>query len=271
MITLLVGSPGHGKSYTCVREIERAVTKGKPVATNVPLRPDWPEIMARRHTFFGRFRKDAVAKKAEKFSRMCVVSDDFDLLLRIRLDGEGEGRGLMVLDESQRWMNARGWDNALNSEGKPMRRPEALQKRLKVVNHLSGHRHYGFNVILATQSDRSIDNQVRELYEFRSEVRNLRRLPWLGAILRFNLFIKITRWNDQSKSRAGTETYWLSKSLASLYATHSLQSSDWPDDVIILPMASPPDPPKRKTGNAREVLKWISDVQCHLDKVEQSW
>lgn len=240
MITLLVGSPGHGKSYTCVREIEKAVSSGKPVATNVPLAPDWFMTMARRHTFLGRWRKDAVIKKAEKFSRMVVVSDNFDLLLRIRLDGEGEGRGLMVLDESQRWMNARGWDNALNSEGKPMRRPEALQKRLEVVNHLSGHRHYGFNVILATQSDKSIDNQVRELYEFHSEVRNLSRLPWLGFILKIivpggNLFIRVTRWNDRTRSKAGIETYWLSKSLAKLYATHSLQAADWPDDAIILP------------------------------------
>jgi zona occludens toxin len=235
VITLLTGSPGHGKSYTLVREIERAVARGEPVATNVPLREDWPEVMARRHTLFGKFRKDKVAEKAAEFARMVIVSNDFSLLLRVRLDGEGEGRGKLILDESQRWMNARGWDNALNDDGKPMRRPEALQRRLSIVNHLSGHRHYGWNVILATQSDKAIDNQVRELYEFHSEVRNLRRLPWIGAILRFNLFIKVTRWNDRSKSKAGVNTYFLSKSLARLYHTHSLNAADWPDDAIILP------------------------------------
>jgi zona occludens toxin (predicted ATPase) len=235
MITLLVGSPGHGKSYTCVREIEKAVTKGLPVATNVPLRKDWAETMARRHTLFGRWRKDAVAKRAEEYARRVIISNDFSLLLRVRLEGEGEARGLMVLDESQRWMNARGWDNALNDDGTVMRRPEALQRRLKIVNHLSGHRHYGWKVILATQSDKSIDNQVRELYEFFSEVRNLRRLPWIGFFLRFDLFIKVTRWNDKARSKAGVETYWLNKSLARLYDTHSLQIDDWPDDAIVLP------------------------------------
>jgi hypothetical protein len=235
VITLLVGSPGHGKSYTCVREIEKAVTSGKPVATNVPLAPDWAYIMARRHTLFGRWRPDVVKAKQEEFERRVIISNDFGLLLRVRLEGEGEARGLMVLDESQRWMNARGWDNALNDDGTPMRRPEALQRRLRIVNHLSGHRHYGWNVILATQSDKSIDNQVRELYEFHSEVRNLKRLPWLGFFLRVNLFIKVTRWNDRARSKAGVETYWLNKSLARLYATHSLQKDDWPEDAILLP------------------------------------
>lgn len=235
MITLLTGSPGHGKSYTLIREIDKAVSKGEPVATNVPLREDWATIMAKRHTLLGRWRKEAVERKAEEFSRLVLVSNDFDELLRVRLVGEKEGRGKLILDEAQRWMNARGWDNALNADGKPIGRAEALAKRLAVVNHLSGHRHYGFNVILATQSDKSIDNQARELYEFHSEVRNMKRLPWFGAIFRFNLFVRVTRWNDRSRTKAGVDCYWLVKSLARLYHTHALQYADWPDDPIILP------------------------------------
>ena len=63
MITLLTGSPGHGKSYTLIREIEKAVADGKPVATNVPLREDWAMVMARRHTLLGPLRKNAVVNK----------------------------------------------------------------------------------------------------------------------------------------------------------------------------------------------------------------
>jgi hypothetical protein len=235
MITLLTGSPGHGKSYTLIREIDKAVGRGEPVATNVPLREDWATAMARRHVMFGRWRKDATARKAEKFSRYVFISNDFDELLRVRLEGEGEGRGKLILDEAHRWMNARGWDNAMNKDGTPMKRGEALAKRLKVINHMSGHRHYGFDVIIATQSDKSIDNQARELYEFHSEVRNLKRLPWLGFFMRFNLFMRVTKWNDRSRTKAGIDCYWLVKSLASLYHTHALQNADWPDDPIMLP------------------------------------
>lgn len=249
MITLLTGSPGHGKSYTLVREIEKAVgNKGEPVATNVPLREDWAEIMARRHTLFGPLRKKAVERKATEFRKLVFISNDFAELLRVRLAGEGEGRGKLILDESQRWLNTRGWDNAVNPDGTPMKRAEALQQRLRILNHLSGHRHYGFHVILATQSDKSIDSQARELYEFHSEVRNLRRLPWIGIFLRFNIFVRVTRWNDRAKSKAGVDCYFLSKSLANLYHTHALQNADWPDDPIILPFeegsnGSEPDSP----------------------------
>lgn len=264
MITLLTGSPGHGKSYTLVREIEQAVAKGIPVATNVPLRHDWAMVMARRHTLFGKWRHDAVAKKAAEFSRYVLVSNNFPTLLRVRLEGEKEGRGLLALDESQRWMNARGWDNAVNDDGTAMKRSEALGARMKVLNHLSGHRHYGWNVILATQSERAIDLQARDLYEFHSEVRNMRKLPWIGFFIRFNLFMKITRWNDKSKSKAGVNCYWLSKSLASLYDTHVLQKTDWPQDAISLPLPCLPQEPKNKHGRPRDVLSWISSVELSV-------
>lgn len=240
MITLLTGSPGHGKSYTLVREIERAVAKDEPVATNVPLAEDWAEIMAKRHTLFGRFRPEVVQQKADKFRTLVVVTTDFPTLLRVRLAGEGEGRGKLILDEAQRWLNTRGWDNALNEDGTVMKRPEALAARKKVLDHLSGHRHYGLDVILATQSRKALDSQAVELYEFHSEVRNMKKLPWIGIFLRFNLFVKVTRWNDHSKSKAGVDSYFLSKSLARLYQTHALQDEDWPDDAIILPHGSEP-------------------------------
>jgi zona occludens toxin len=250
-ITLLTGAPGHGKSYRLVREIERAVVKGEPVGTNVPLREDWPEVMAKRHTAFGRWRPGAVAEKAAEYARQVLVSNDFDELLRVRLHGEGEDRGLLVLDECQRWMNARGWDNALGEDGKPIGRVEALQKRLRVINHLSGHRHYGWRVLLATQSEGSIDNQARTLYEFHTETRNLAKLPFLSIFLRKPLFLVVTRWNDRAKTKAGVETYGLSKSLAGLYHTHALQVADWPADPIMLPRPAPGDeqtPGQRRSG-----------------------
>lgn len=263
VITLLTGSPGHGKSYTLVREIEAAVAKGIPVGTNVPLNHDWPYVMAKRHTLFGRWRHTAVVEKAAEFARFVIVSDDFDKLLRIRLSGKKEGRGLLVLDESQRWMNARGWDNAVNEDGSAMKRSEALARRMKILNSLSGHRHYGWNVILATQSEKAIDLQARELYEFHSEVRNMRKLPWIGFFIRFNLFLKITRWNDKTKSRAGISTYWLSKSLARLYDTHVLQKTDWPQNAIVLPGPPIPVVPIGR-GTARDVLNWISGVEASV-------
>lgn len=261
-ITLLTGAPGHGKSYSLVREIEECVAKKIPVATNVPLRSDWAEVMAKRHTLFARWKKEAVRKKAQEFSRYVLVSNDFGKLLRVRLSGTKEGRGRLILDEAHRWMNARGWDNALNPDGTVMKRAEALAARLVVINHLSGHRHYGFDCTIATQSDKSLDLQARELYEFHSEVRNMRKLPWIGFFIRFNFFLRVTRWNDRSKSRAGIKSYWLSKSLANLYDTHILQKTDWPKDAIILPLPEHPSKSGIQKGRPRDVLAWIGRIEA---------
>lgn len=237
MITLLTGSPGHGKSYTLVREIEKALDKGQPVATNVPLAPDWALVMAKRHTLLSGTKKGRIRlhRKAESYERLLFVSNDFSALLRVRLAGEGEGRGKLILDEAHRWLNTRGLDKEHHDDGSAMTPLEIRQERKRIVNHLSGHRHYGFDVILATQSDKSLDTQSRELHEYHSEVRNIRKLPWIGFFLRFNFFIRKTVWNDRARTKAGLENYWLSKSLARLYSTHALEEGDWPDEPIILP------------------------------------
>lgn len=239
MITILTGNPGHGKSYTAVMLIDKHVAKGKLIATNVPLREDWAIQMAKYHTFLGIFRKRAVEKKAKEFeTRVHVIrpnddgSNNMDEILRIRFAGKGEGRGVVILDESQRDMNVRG--------GKSK---DEKQDRLAVVNYVSAHRHYGCDVILITQSIGNIDVQIRNLHEFHSEVRNFRRLPILGWICRLlpggNLFIRKTVWSDKSKTRAGApEVYTLSKKLAKLYSTHSMEESDWPDDALVLPKGS---------------------------------
>jgi hypothetical protein len=244
VVTLLTGSPGHGKSYSLVKEIERTLAKGQPVGTNVPLAPDWPEVMAKRHVAFHWWRADAVARKADEYRRLVLVTDNLSDLLKIRLEGKGEGRGKLVLDEFARKVNARGWDNAVvkdptTGKTKAMARPEAIAARQVILDHLSGHRHYGLDVLIATQDEKALDVHVRDLAEFKSEVRNMSKLPWLSLIIRFPLFVRTTRWNDRTRTKVGVSCYWLSKSLARLYQTHSLEAADWPEDAIILPRPLP--------------------------------
>jgi Zonular occludens toxin (Zot) len=258
VITLLTGNPGHGKSYSSVKLIDETVHKGIPVATNVPLRDDWAHVMARRHTLFGRWRRQTVEAKAAQYARLVHVTDDLDELLRVRIAGKGEGRGRIVLDECHRWMNTRAWDQAPG-----LTRSQAIDQRLKVIAYVSGHRHYGLDVWLISQAEANVDAQVRSLYEFHTEVRNFRRLPLFGAIFRFNLFLAVTHWNDKANTKAGVSCYGLSKSLARLYDTHALEEHDWPQDAIVLPrpealgaLPSPEGGPGRDAtgGSARPAL-----------------
>lgn len=221
MITILTGAPGHGKSFTLVKKIDEAMSKGRPVITNVPLRDDWARVMVRRHMLFSRWRKVAFEAKVAEYERRMFISDDIDELTRVRVSGTKEGRADMVIDESQRKLNIRSYR-------------DGGQKKL--VDYVSGHRHYGVHLTLATQHIDNLDTQVKRLFEYHEEVRNFRRLPFFGSIFRLNLFVLTKYWNDKRKTKASTpDVYLLSKSLARLYSTHALNEHDWPEDAIILP------------------------------------
>jgi hypothetical protein len=250
MITILTGNPGHGKSYTAVKMIDEFVHRGHMVVTNVPLRDDWAYQMARYHTPFGGIRKKAVAKKEAKFRKLVHIvkplpdgSSNLAEILKVRFSGEKEGRGKVVIDESQREMNVR--------KGKAA---DEKEDRLATVNYVSAHRHYGADVVLITQNIANLDIQIRNLYEFHAEVRNFRKLPFASLIARLfpggQLFLRTTHWSDKAKTKAGAPVmYGLSKRLASLYTTHALQEHDWPDDAIILPWGSPAPIRKEKAVN----------------------
>jgi hypothetical protein len=230
VITLFTGSPGHGKSYGMVRLIDESVSRGIPVATNVALKPEWAQVMARHHTFFARFREDVVAAKAERYEDYVYWTPNFFDLLKVRFSGEKEGRGRVIFEEAHNELNTRAWDQHAD-----MNRSEAIAARLAVVRYFSAHRHYGVDAWLVTQDEKNIDTQIRSLYEFHTETRNMRRLPFFGSIFRFNLFVVTTRWNDRARTKAGLNVYGLSKKLATLYDTHGLGKVDWPEDAVVLP------------------------------------
>lgn len=233
MITILTGAPGHGKSYTSVKMIDEFVHEGKTVVTNVPLRADFAQQMAIHHTIFAKWRKDKVADKAARYHSLVHVCTEIDEIVKVRFEGRGEGRGKVVIDESHRVMNVRGSARGDSDEAK---------QRKAVVAYISAHRHYGADVILITQSFGNLDLQVRNLYEFHAEVRNFRRLPFIGVLARIfpggNLFLRTTIWNDRAKTKAGVAVYGLNKRLANLYDTHALEEADWPEDAIVLPRSA---------------------------------
>lgn len=230
MITVLTGAPGHGKTYTSIKLIDGFVHEGKPVVTNVPLREDFALQMARVHTFLWRLRPQALQRRQEKIASLVYVCTDLSDILRVRFEGKGEGRAKVVIDESHREMNVRGASRGKSDEA---------QKRKTVVAYASGHRHYGVDLVLITQALGNLDLQIRNLLEFHAEVRNFRKLPPLGTLARLlpggQLFLRVTRWNDKAKTKAGISVYWLNKRLAELYDTHSLEEADWPENAILMP------------------------------------
>jgi Zonular occludens toxin (Zot) len=254
-ITILTGAPGHGKSYTSVQMIDQFVHEGKFIVTNVALRSDFAYQMARRHTLLGRFRKDSVERRADVYASRIHICEDLTEILRVRFTGKKEGRGKVIIEEAHRHMNVRAG------------RGSEKQDRKIVVEYASGHRHYGGDMILITQAIGNLDLQIKNLFEYHAEVRNLRKLPILGILVRLipggNLFIRKTVWNDKARTRAGFAIYGLSKRLANLYDTHSLEHTDWPDDAIVLP--------KKIGDNSCDIKKPLKkktyDTRAELDDV----
>lgn len=224
-VSLVVGTPGSGKSYYSVRAIAHAVQKGRVVATNVELVDDWAERLARQNPL-RRLSKRAVARRAEQYRSRVLVSDDLAELFRIRLHGSGEGRGLMVLDEAHNWMNARSWQAGGRDE---------------VVRFFTQHRKLGWDVLLITQDEQNIDRQVRSLFEYLVRLRNLRNFKVMGVrLVPVSFFIAIWSWSANQKMIVKREAFRLHRPTARLYdsmaVSHGLDEA--PADAVWLPRST---------------------------------
>lgn len=159
-ITLIKGRPGAGKSYECVvHHILPSIKEGRKVVTNIPLNVE--------HFIF--IYGEEVRELLE------VVPFDFDGGHRYLSDPDDykkyqdwkneKGQGcLFVLDECHLIF-------PLNGRGKAQ--TDLAQKQ---IEFFSGHRHWGFDFIFLTQSDRKINRLLREDIEICIEVRKNRAM-----------------------------------------------------------------------------------------------
>jgi zona occludens toxin len=252
-IYLVTGQPGHGKSYKAVRSIRDALERGEYVATNIELTDGWALVMARSN-LLRRLIPGRCAKAAAQFERRCFVTHDLDVFARLRLPGCGrcdgcrttgrcrkEGRGRLVLDEAHNWLNARTWD--ADETGVATTKAQAVRRRLAIVRLFSQHRKLGWNVELITQDAANLDRQVRALFEYHVHLKNLRRFRILGLfpIVPCDVFVAVTTWHDNARSRLGVESFLLNRKLVRCYDTtatsHGLTIDA--EDIILLGTEAP--------------------------------
>lgn len=236
---MVTGAPGSGKSYYAVREIATALEAGKMVATNIQLSDGWA-VNCARSNLVRRVIPGRVAKTAALYTRRVFITPDLEELFRVRLAGEGEARGVMVLDEAHNWINARTWDS--DETGKSASKGDAVRRRLAIVRFFSQHRKLGWTVLLITQDEANIDRQVRSLFEYHVKLKNVRNFKVMGIrICPCNLFVALWFWNDKSKTRVKVQSYRLVKSMAGLYDTMALSHGLEDDELepILLPAPEP--------------------------------
>lgn len=241
MIRLVTGPLGTGKSYYAVRKAVEALKLGKMVVTNFAMADDWVEQVVTH----GKLRKDSakVRERVERFERRYHRVQSLDELMNLRLRPESphavsigpdqwqlkEGSCVVLLDESHRWMNARGWSQS-GREG--------------ILEFFALARKRGFHVYLISQRAENLDVQVRELFEDHIHLNNLRNsVRLLGMpVIPFNFFV--AGWSNHAypKETVKTERYRLNwtKRLYDTMDTASFgEGSDAGDDKLWLPRRAP--------------------------------
>jgi hypothetical protein len=232
VITVVTGPPGNGKSLYGVRAIAHALERGKPVATNIALRSDLGPFVARRGNVVRRLVPGRTDRVAELRERHVFSSDDPNELLRVRLRGAGESRGLMVLDEAPDWLNSREFSD---------------RDRKGLTRWFRKHRHYGWDVLLIAQDLEMIDKQVRVNYEYHVHMRNLRRAKVAGVtIFPVNLFLGTHTWHQTRGAAAPIivkrETFTLGwwKDLYDTHAAAAALDQELDETAIWLPADARP-------------------------------
>lgn len=235
-ISLVTGPPGFGKTYYVMRQVDAALARGEFVVMNVEPTWDWVERSLRRdpkYALYGKARKARL--QAERRRRLVVVEAIGELLaLRDRGCGackackhgaecEREDRWLVVLDELQLWLDARGWKDDAGT-------------RKPILAWFTMHRKLGARVLVATQHELNIDSYIRRCFEVHIRMKALHKLKVAGVrVFPCRVFIAFHYFNDTTKMLIKRETFGLNKRIAGLYRTMAVSATaDVPTKLIYL-------------------------------------
>lgn len=195
MIYLYSGTPGSGKSLHTAKIILDDLKRGYPVIANFEI------------------NKSLVKKGYENFT----FRETFDLAPQWLMDFSKAYFGAnkvkedsitLIIDEAQMIFNPREWNN---------------KDRLSWLKFFQVHRHYGYSIILVSQSDMMLDKQIRALIEYEQIHRKVSNYGIRGYLLQLAflspvLFCSVKYWYPM-KLRIGSEFFKLHKKYFNLYDT----------------------------------------------------
>lgn len=218
MIHLYSGTPGSGKSYHATEKIFYRLRNKKNVICNYPISLDNCS-----YSFFGFWFKKIFknySPRRKKLGRFDYVDNahlTVDYLKKYAKEnhkGCKEHETLVVIDECGIMFNPRTFAQA---------------DRLKWIEFFSLHRHYGYDFILISQSDRMVDRQIRSFFEYNHQHRNVGNFKLFGKILSLlcggSLFTDVTVFYS-IREKVGSNFFRYRRRIASLYDTFLLYDTD---------------------------------------------
>ena len=194
---MYVGTPGSGKSLKTAYEIIDCIKSGKNVIANFPIDEGY---FKKKKPRYGQFdyvpNKELTAKFLFQYYSLFHKANK-------------EGQTVVIIDEAS---------NLFSSDYLA----GLTRKRWKLF--FEQHRKLGFDVILITQSLKSIDTDIKGCIEYESRFRCVKRFKMAGFLLSAifrELFVVHTYWYPV-KQKVSTTFFRLSKRKANIYNTFEI-------------------------------------------------
>lgn len=220
MIVLYSGTPGSGKSFHATQKIYYLLRGKKNIICNYDInlfncKLSFWQYWLSKISFLKPYIKGH--KRLGKF----IFKNNVDLTPEYLIDyarenhnRKKEGQTTVVIDECGIMFNPRTF---------------AQSDRLKWIQFFSVHRHYGFDFILISQSDRMLDRQIRAFVEYEHRHRKVNNFGIIGCLISLftmsTFFIDVKLWYGL-REKVGAEWIRYNSRIASLYDTMFLESED---------------------------------------------
>lgn len=230
MITLYSGTPGSYKSYHAVCDILNWLKSNRNVITNFSV--DYQRLGIKPSGIY-------------KFCKNTEITPK--MLLSFHRENHKlsyKPQTLIVIDEASTFFNPREFGRS---------------DRMEWIYFFANHRHFNFEVILITQSDKMLDKQIRGLIEYEIKHRALARanlIMWLLSKVFKGLFITVEIWYP-CKMRITSNLHRFKKKKADCY------------DTMALFIDKPSEAKEEKVVRSRKVRGW-SDEQVTNNNTQQS-
>lgn len=208
MIYMYTGVPGSSKSLHIASEICYYLKKGRNVIANLYFNDSLvkksrgsfiqlsnTELM---DTSFVKLPKNVTSHQKEAYSYLLGLYRFAENFHKRDENGDFlEHQTLLVIDEAQIIFNPRKWNQS---------------DRIPWIEFFTIHRHLGYDVILASQSEKNIDKQIFRIVQTVVEHRDFKNYKFMGHIVSFlcggHLFAHIYRYNGMSKKDSHIRTSW---------------------------------------------------------------
>lgn len=156
MLILFTGVPGSGKSLHAARMMYDCIRwKRVPVIANFEINPETKGYENFHYVPNDKLNPDDLRAFSRSYWGKKRVQENVIML---------------CIDEAQLLFNTRDWQKS--------------KDRMKWIEFLSQHRHYGYIILMMTQSPRMIDRQIRVLAEYEWQHRKLSSFGFWGKLFK---------------------------------------------------------------------------------------